>query len=670
VIDRSAAGWARIRITPEITVEQKMLTTLHENDPSVRFASRAMRVVVLCLAVALTAAPLGAARRDKRRRHDDREQYIPVDSYKEMTVFERAAFDKAMKLHLQGEYRVAVAQFHKFVLQFEDSAGMPYAMLMEARCLHKDRKRVTAIKKYTEILDYFPESGTIAAPALYYRANAKFENGDKLQGFRDYRILVENEAYVKHDLGIPAKLGLADYYYENEKQEQAVKYWQHLLKRRINDHMRRSLMVKIRTWYVSNGNFAGYQRFRLGDADLSDPKTYPAQLVVVNEAIRAVDVSKTEVVKKAHRYLSTRKSVYSAAKCLLSGGEAGKYSRGYYELGLSLREGLDSDTFERFAGQAVGVFATLPKGDDRYYSVGCGLSELIGGARGDKLNGEMVKQLGKEKDLAKYVDRACKVAAQAGGRTRDVLHKAIIVRMNAEGDDKKHLSIAMGLNAEGKLKGSKAFQPMAIQILGRISRRGGGKGRDDLYCRYIPGWSGYEQGYKLLGRIGEVKRRFTLHLSMLEHEKKWKDYVDVLDEFEKQTPSTKEGIVTKNWIRGRRVFAYHHKVRRYADAIKLYHDINEPPNTLWGIQDCQGRLRKWKEQLQTLTEIETSFPDQGPRAAQHIVRVFQRQKMKKQAIAKCRTIMKVYKESSVSSWAHQELEKYGKGTGGGLIDDD
>ena len=91
---------------------------------------------------------------------------------------------------------------------------------------------------------------------------------------------------------------------------------------------------------------------------------------------------------------------------------------------------------------------------------------------------------------------------------------------------------------------------------------------------------------------------------------------------------------------------------------------------LWNIQDCYGRLRKWKEQLKVLTELETSFPDQAARAAQHIAMVFQRQKMDKQAIAKCRSIMKVYKKHDVSSWAHQELEKYGKATGGGLIDED
>ena len=93
---------------------------------------------VLCWACILCMAmPGGAARRDKRRRADDREKYIPVETYRDLTVFERAAYDKALKLHRDGEYRAAAEMFRKFALQYEDSGAMPYAMLMEARCLHK-----------------------------------------------------------------------------------------------------------------------------------------------------------------------------------------------------------------------------------------------------------------------------------------------------------------------------------------------------------------------------------------------------------------------------------------------------------------------------------------------------------------------------------------------------
>lgn len=631
---------------------------------------------VLCVVAAALAGPASAARRggEKRRpRGDDREKYIPTETYRDMTVFERAAYDKALKLHRETEYRTAADLFRKFALQFEDSVGMPYAMLMEARCMHKDRKRLTAIKKYTEILDYFPEAPSIAVPAMYYRATAKFENGDKLPGYKDFRLLVENESYAAHALGIPAMTSLAAYYYENDRQEQAVGYWKALLKRNIHKHEHARLLGRIRGWYVTNANFAGYLRFRLVKADTADASTFPAQLVVMTEIVSSVDKTNRELAYKAFKFLLGKRSVFAGAKCMLDGDAGGKYSRGFYETTLAFRDSVESGEFAKLAGQATAAFAGLTKGDGRYYTVGCNLAELIGGAAGDKINDEMVKQLGLEKDLAVYVARACKVAAQAGGRTRDVLHKAIITRMSNESDDAKFLSIAMGLNAEGKLKDSKAFKPMATQILGRIGRQQAGKARDDLMVRYVPGWSGYEAGYKLLGRIGDVKRRYTLHLDMLGYERKWPDYVKVLDEFEKATPATKEGIETKNWIRERRASVYHHYVRRWAEAITLYHAIDRPPHTLWSIQDCQGRLKKFDDQLRTLRVIKASFPPEGPRAMQHIVRVYQRQKgdkAKARAIAACRSIMKEYKTHSVASWAHQELEKYGKATGGGVIDED
>jgi len=623
-----------------------------------------------CLCVLLAALPAPGARRRDKRHHNDGEKYIPTETYRELTVFERAAYDKALKMHREGEYRAAAELFRKFAMQFEDSVGMPYAMLMEARCMHKDRKRITAIKKYTEILDYFPEASVIAAPALYYRAVARFDNGEKLHGYKDYRILCENEAYVKHALGIPAMLGLSNYYYANKKQDRAVAYWKALLKRNIDHHTRRDLLAKIRRWYIENANFAGYMRFRLKEADPADASTFPAQLVVMKEMVQTVDRTNRELSGKLFKYLLGRKSVFAAAKCMLNGDEGGKYSQGFYETALSFRNAVDSSAFDRLAAQAVSAFGALTKGTERYYLVGCGLAELIGGSSGDKINDEMVKQLGIEKDLGKYVGRACKVAAGAGGRTREVLHKAIVARMGKETDDAKFLSIAMGLDAEGKLKDSKAFKPMAVQILARVSRQPKGKARDDLYIRYMPSWSGYEAAYKLVGRIDDVKRRFMHLLGMLSHKHKWTEYVLALDAFEKNTPSTREGIETKNWIRKRRAWVYHHRVRRWDEAIQLYHAINEPPGTLWGIQDCFGHLKKWKDQLRMLGEIETSFPREGPRAAQAIVRVYQKQKMDKQAIAKCRYIMKKYKEEGVSSWAHQELEKYGKATGGGVIDPD
>ena len=634
---------------------------------------RAILCALCCLCVLYASSPAAGQkrRRDKQRHVDDQEKYIPTETYRGLTVFERAAYDKALKMHREGEYRVASELFRKFAMQFEDSVGMPYAMLMEARCMHKDRKRVTAIKKYTEILDYFPEAPEIAAPALYYRATARSENGDKLLGYKDQRALCENKGYVKHALGIPAMLSLGEYYYADKKrQAQAVTYWKALLKRNIHHHVRRDLLGKIRAWYVTNADFSGYLRFRLQGADPGDAATTSAQLVIMKEIASAVDRTNRELCYKAFKYFLARRSLFSAGKCMLDGGEGGKYSRGFYETALSFRQAVPADEFDSLAGQAVAAFSALTKGDGRYYTVGCGLAELIGGPAGDKINDEMVKQIGKEKDLAAYVGRACKVAAEAGGRTRDVLHKAIIVRMGNETDDAKFLAIAMGLDAKGKLKDSKAFRPMATQILARIGRQAKGKPRDDLYVRYMPSWSGYEAGYNLVGRIDDVKRRFMHLLGMLSHEHKWKEYVLALDGFEKNTPSTREGIETKNWIRKQRAWAYHHKVRRWEEAIKLYYAINEPPGTLWNIQDCFGRLKKWKDQLRVLGEIETSFPPEGPRAAQAIARVFQKQKMDKQAIAKCRYIMKQYRDEGVSSWAHQELEKYGKATGGGIIDPD
>ena len=63
------------------------------------------------------------------------------------------------------------------------------------------------------------------------------------------------------------------------------------------------------------------------------------------------------------------------------------------------------------------------------------------------------------------------------------------------------------------------------------------------------------------------------------------------------------------WERAR---IYKDATGEYEKAIKLYHEINQPPATLWYIQDAYHRWGKLKESLATLSEIEAMFPEDAP----------------------------------------------------------
>jgi len=115
---------------------------------------------------------------------------------------------------------------------------------------------------------------------------------------------------------------------------------------------------------------------------------------------------------------------------------------------------------------------------------------------------------------------------------------------------------------------------------------------------------------------------------------------------------------------------YRHHLGRYQEAIELYHKIDNPPATLWDIQDCYIRWGKLDEALKTLTTIENLFPDHAANAAWHRASHLENFGQTTRAIAEARRIMKIYPRSGPSSQAHQLLERHGVPTGGGVGDED
>jgi tetratricopeptide (TPR) repeat protein len=111
---------------------------------------------------------------------------------------------------------------------------------------------------------------------------------------------------------------------------------------------------------------------------------------------------------------------------------------------------------------------------------------------------------------------------------------------------------------------------------------------------------------------------------------------------------------------------YRHRLNRQEEAIKLYTDINNPPSTLWAIQDSYMRLGKLEESIRVLSEIQNMFPDDAARALWQKAENNHRSGNKKQAASYAKALLSHYKDSSESSRAHQLLEDYGIKTGGGV----
>ncbi|MGD0090245.1 MAG: hypothetical protein ABSE73_10015 [Planctomycetota bacterium] len=153
------------------------------------------------------------------------------------------------------------------------------------------------------------------------------------------------------------------------------------------------------------------------------------------------------------------------------------------------------------------------------------------------------------------------------------------------------------------------------------------------------------------------------HYEIYGRRQQWKEGIARLEEIEKS------GI--PYWVdraKEERARVYRECTGEYEKAIKLYHEIDKPPGTLWNIQDAYKRWGKLKEALTTLTEIENSFPDQASAAAWRKAQYLEEAGDKTAVIAQCRRLLKLYRAAAEAGAAKQLLKKYILQTGGGVFD--
>ncbi len=196
---------------------------------TIQHIARRLPALILVLGALATTARAG----------NDWDWHLPKEDFKLLNQFERAQYQKAMKLFDKGQetrrhhwqkvdtkaFKSAAAEWEKFRTHYGDTAILPYVVFMQAHSLHFAKLRHEAIKKYTEVLDYFGDEIWVAAPAQYWRGIAHFDNGDDRQGYKDMQAMVEDPDYKLHPLAAGAFRRLADNHARNNEMPQAIKYW-------------------------------------------------------------------------------------------------------------------------------------------------------------------------------------------------------------------------------------------------------------------------------------------------------------------------------------------------------------------------------------------------------------------------------------------------------------
>ncbi len=200
---------------------------------------------------------------------------LTAKRYQTLDVFERAQYDKAVALFVAGNYKAAAAEFEKFKVQFPDSPQLSNILFMRGYSLHQAKDRVTAIKAYSEVLDFFPDEVDDAGAALYHTGIAYCENGDIRKGLQSFKQMVTNEKYARHPLAAGALTRLASNHWLNKEYDKAVTYWKQCYKDFINENPPEAWGARDQVfgYYIRSQDYASLERWLLDEKTVNDPET-------------------------------------------------------------------------------------------------------------------------------------------------------------------------------------------------------------------------------------------------------------------------------------------------------------------------------------------------------------------------------------------------------------
>lgn len=154
---------------------------------------------------------------------------VQPQQIKGMSTFERAQYTKAMNLLNKNENRAAASEFERFLVQYKNAKEvLPYIVFLHAYSLHCAKDRNKAISVYNEVLDFYPDEVAVAAPALYYRGVAHFDNGDYAKGMLSMKELMDDEEYCLHPVAAHAAMRLVENHFRNKELDKASKYLQQI----------------------------------------------------------------------------------------------------------------------------------------------------------------------------------------------------------------------------------------------------------------------------------------------------------------------------------------------------------------------------------------------------------------------------------------------------------
>ncbi|MHC4253517.1 MAG: tetratricopeptide repeat protein [Planctomycetota bacterium] len=541
------------------------------------------------------------------------EVHLSSRDFEGLDTFEGHRVSRADKSFNKRDYRRAAAEYDMFLKEFPKSKAAPYAILRKGRCLELGNKRYKAVKVYNEVLDYFPNDVTFAAPALYYIGECHRNNGDEAKAMKAWAEMADDIDYSKHFLAASAVNSLADNLVKQGKAAEAAKYYRQVAidfgrtnpgaagqaaEKVVFHHVRTAPNEeKLRKFWEEARIFGGKRR--KGKSGSAEDRPYW-------DRVRG-SVRKYGRFSKEEDALKTRYYSYWVSRLEGKFPESDAYQKDLADLHLAA------------TGDRRKWTARLDAQFEKYQNPGDygRVLKWMGYYRGNRP--KTLEYYGKF-NFAEMPNRAIRSvmdALSSGGHedmARNTFSKLRISEMN----DKEKVSLMRVVWRYGDLD--------LLETLSR-SLKDRELGRMEL-LRYHHWRKDLKRGLPLTKELASSPRFAT----------------EVI------------------WLRAE----LYDSNGKYVEAIKAYQQADRPPENLWRIADCYAKLKKLSEAVQQLREVEAFFKNLAPEAVMRIAQLYKRFRKRPEHIAALREIMKKYPKSGQSRQAHVALEALGVRIGGAV----
>lgn len=299
---------------------------------------------------------------------------MSVDRWKKLREAERYQLNIAERFYREGNFKVALSEYEKFLSLHEKSEGASYAQLKWSICQVQVRKLNTAIKEgFQSVIDYWPDSPE-ATSSAYLIARTYKDMGDIKLAKKAYGVVMER--HPKHLVSVLAKVDLADIARIEMDDKRRVALWQDLVYETPRtggaDPYCRQASIDLAHWQFSKGSFPEALRSL---TTTFTPEQLPYHISVygnghVQALVGAPDtkVAGEKMADEAVAYLKTRLPVDLKAEGALAAYRAYSYymsdmywysqrpnqAKAIYDE-LLAKQGVDDDTLARLAGWFKGM---------------------------------------------------------------------------------------------------------------------------------------------------------------------------------------------------------------------------------------------------------------------------------------------------------------------------